>query len=285
MFDPDEWSPDDLGPWAQRETGQLEPGQLVVWERQPYRVLEVREVPDANWPEKYRRAWVESGMPDPHTWCYRPRVVVVRHEERREDKPIHLGGNNSVRWYVLPEHYAVCRLCRELPPCTHVHTERVMARASERMAKEMAILPGACHGCREPITRRQKSFTFPGSNLIRPDLGDHSAIFHTRGKCYGALTAYDKRWAAAEPDRARLFFCEGTRTIHYTGDVDCDNPQCLAKGELKDLVDHRCSIWHRPGTPGRLYEAMRDFGHDPGAGNDACWCLAGLSGQQQGRAA
>ena len=29
----------------------------------------------------------------------------------------------------------------------------------QRMEKEMAILPGTCHACKEPITRRQKSFT------------------------------------------------------------------------------------------------------------------------------
>jgi hypothetical protein len=255
-------------------TNKLEQGQIVIAGRRPFRIDRVAELPSEKWPEEFVSVWLDRGMPDAEEWRDRPMRVTGFWEGPDADTRGHgTTAPASHMWDVLPEHYAVCHKCFELPPCRHVHNERVMQRATARMTEDMSILPGTCHGCREPITKRQKSFTFPGANLIRPDLGDHSAIFHTRSKCYGALTAYDKRWAAAEPDRTRLFFCEGARTIHHTGDVDCDNPQCLAKGDLKDLVDHRCSIWHRPGTPGRLYDAMRDFGRNPGEGNDTCWCL------------
>lgn len=259
-FDPDEWKPELPGTVHSRSTctEKLTAGTLVAWDRKAYRVVEVREREQANWPDAYREAWVNQGMPDPATWYYRPRVVVLRPEEDPDAKRLNLQGPNSARWYTLPEHYPLCRLCHELPPCRHVHTERVMARATERMEEQMAILPGACHACKEPITKRQKSFTFPGANLIRPDLGDNSAIFHTRGACSGLLASYDKRWAKAEAGRARFFYCEGTFTLHYDGTGECSNPDCVAKGAHRDLVEHALWLRHHPG----MHEAH------------GCWCLA-----------
>lgn len=260
--DPDEWRPQIPGAVSRHTayTDKLEPGTLIVWERKPYRVLEVRERAHANWPDAYRDEWAKQNMPDPDTWSYRPRVIVMRPEEDPKAKPLHLQGPNNTRWYTLPEHYPICRLCKEIPPCGHVHTEAVMDRARERMDKEMAILPGVCHGCREPITRRQKSFTFPGPNLIRPDLGDGSAVFHTRRDCYGSLDSYDKRWAKAEPGRERLFYCPGTITQHHDDSSECNRPDCVAKGDHTGLVQHALWVRHHP----RMREAS------------GCWCLAGV---------
>lgn len=259
-YDPDEWRPQLPGPVSTAYTDKLEPGTLVVWERKAYRVLEVRERAHANWPDAYRDAWVKQNMPDPDTWRYRPRVLVMRSEEDPSAKQLNLQGPNNARWYTLPEHYPICRLCKEIPPCRHVHTESVMERATERMAEQMAILPGSCHGCKEPITRRQKSFTFPGTNLIRPDLGDNSAVFHTRGKCCDALKAYDRRWAEAEEGRTRFFHCPGTFTVHHDETSECTSPDCVAKGPLADWVEHALWVRHHP----RMREAR------------GCWCLAGV---------
>lgn len=261
-YDPDEWKPELPGAVHTRATytDKLTPGTLVAWDRQPYRVIEVREREQANWPDAYREAWVQQGMPDPSTWYYRPRVVVLKPEDDPNAKQLNLQGPNSARWCTLPEHYPLCRLCHELPPCRHVHTERIMDRATEKMAETMAILPGTCHACKEPITKRQKSFTFPGPNLIRPDLGDNSAVFHTRGACSGLLESYDKRWAAAETGRARFFYCPGTFTLHHDDSGECSQPDCVAKGALKDLVEHALWLRHHP----RMQEAS------------GCWCLAGV---------
>jgi hypothetical protein len=259
--DPDEWRPAQGAFRFSRSTstGRLKPDQIVVWERQPYRVIEVRERDHTDWSQSYHDIWVRHGMPDAATWSYRPRVVVLRHDDQPQAKPLHLQAPDSAYWHVLPEHYWICRRCHEIPPCRHVHNEAVMERATERMEKEMAILPGSCHACREPITKRQKTFTFPGANLIRPDLGDNSAIFHTREKCYNALDAYDKRWAKAEEGRDRLFFCEGTMTVHYDDSAECDNPGCTNKGAPTDLVQHRLEIKHHP-------RGSREV--------QGCWCLA-----------
>lgn len=255
----DRWHSGQPTGWVM--TYKLDPGQIVVAKRRPFRIDRVTELPTDKWPDKFVEVWRDQGMPDPHTWRTRPMRVNGYWEGPGADTRNHgtiSPANHS--WSTLPEHYAVCHKCLELPPCRHVHNERVMQRATERMAEDMAILPGSCHGCREPITKRQKSFTFPGANLVRPDLGDNSAIFHTRGRCFSAVDAYDKRWAKAEEGRERLFFCGGTMTIHYDDTAECDNPRCVAKGAHRDLVDHQCRVWHRPG---------------PGSLAPGCWCVYG----------
>lgn len=241
-------------------TRDLAAGQLVVWDRQPFRVVEVSERRHVDWGEDYQDAWVKAGMPEPSAWGNRPMAIILQDEEHPKVKPLHLIGPANHLWDVLPEHYALCRLCRELPPCRHVHNEAIALRAGERFEQEMAILPGMCHACREPITQRQKSARFTGPNLIRPDLGDDSAVFHLRSKCAGSVRAYDARWAKAT-GKPRRFFCEGTRTIHIGGEQECTE-LAACPGD----VDHRVSMWHHP-------EDARRHGYG------ACWCLATLAGQ------
>jgi hypothetical protein len=204
-FSRDAWGPSNSG---YRTASSLKAGEITVWERRAYRVVEVREKNQANWPEQYRNGWMEAGMPDPATWYHRPMVVVIQDENDPTAKALHLCGPANRTWHTLPEHYSICHRCHELPPCTHVHTEAVMERAAERMDAEMAILPGCCHSCNEPISHRQKRTTFTGPNLIRPDFGDDSAIFHLRGSCMGDVEAYDKRWAAATGNKRR-YYCGG----------------------------------------------------------------------------
>lgn len=250
-IDPDAWHPDK----GDREvTHRLQPGQIVVWQRRPYRLHELRAQNPANWPEKHGEAWLADGMPEAATWWRRPIVVILHHLDDETAKPVHLLASAGASWYVLPEHFSICRLCHELPPCTHVHTEAVMARASERLEKEMAILPGVCHHCREPITSRQKSVYFAGPNLIRPDLGDGSAVFHLRASCRYALERYDKRWAEVTGGKRR-YYCEGHQTVHLDKTVSCT--------ELADCpgdVSHRSREWHHA--------------EHQGIGR-GCWCLAG----------
>lgn len=251
----DDWYPTERTGYCYGSSLTVE--QLVIWERRAHRVVETRERDLTDWPEQYREQWVKQGMPEAATWAARPFIVVVRPDDDQATKPQHLIGPANHMWQTLPEHYAICRLCGELPPCRHVHNEKIATRAAERFEKEMAILPGCCHACREPITRRQKSVRFTGPNLIRPDLGDDSAIFHLRSKCHGAVRQYDERWAKAT-GKPRRFFCEGTLTVHLGGSTDCTE---LAA--CPGLVDHRMRIWHRPESAASMHAT-------------GCWCLAGV---------
>lgn len=252
-IDHDAWHPDQRA--DHRSGDKLTPGQIIIWERKPFRVIETRERDPFDWDDTIRDTWTDHGCPDPATWAYRPLVLVLRDENEPTAKPLHLSGSASIMWRTLPEHYAVCRLCGELPPCREVHNEKIAEQAGEHFERQMAIMPGSCHGCREPITSRQKYHRFDGPNLIRPDLGDGSAMFHLRGSCRLDLRQYDKRWADAVPGRRRGFYCEGHLSHHFDDSKTCTDVDCPSVD-----VEHRYAEWHRPGV------------HALWMG---CWCVSG----------
>lgn len=252
--DADAWRP------AEREAGyrsaaELTANQIVIWDRRPYRIIETRDRDPLDWDTTVRDRWAEHGCPDPAHWRYRPLVIVLRDEDQPTAKPLHLCGSASVMWRTLPEHYAVCRRCGELPPCREVHNDKVAERATERFEQEMAIMPGCCHACHEPVTSRQKVYRFDGPNLMRPDLGNGSALFHLRAACRLDLKDYDRRWAAAAPGRRRSFYCDGKITHHHDDTKTCPEPDCPSVD-----VDHRSTEWHRPG----VYAVW-----------SGCWCVSG----------
>lgn len=252
--DDEAWYPEQRGT-GYGFTKDLKPDRLVIWRRRPCRLIEIRERPHADWPEAYREAWVKDGAPEPGKWWHRPMTVVIKVEGEPDAKPLPLLANASYGWTTLPEHYAVCRLCGELPPCTHVHNEKVMASAAKRMDHDMAIMPGCCHHCGEPITSRQKMIRFEGENLIRPDLGDDTALFHARKACLAAAQRYDARWAQAEAGRRRKLYCDGLARHHHDGTMDCTEG-ALCPGD----VLHSNAEWHSPGS-GRI--------------TSGCWCVSG----------
>lgn len=186
---------------------QLKPGVLVVWDRQPYRVVELAERPLDLWDEKhemrfaaaleawdrYPRAW---DRPEKATWDGRPFVFVLAADGKPQEKPIHLIGPANTSWDVLPEHYAICSACGELPPCRDELNEREADQQAARADVLMDIPPGHCLGCGEYVTTRQNAARFPGPNLWRPDMPDHSAVFHARQECSGEVERYRRQWEA-----------------------------------------------------------------------------------------
>lgn len=96
----DEWSPRDRT--KSRFTWNLRPGQLVVWNRQPYRVVEVGERAHVDWGADYREAWIEAGQPEPSTWDNRPMAIVLQDEDHPDAEPLHLVGPAYGGWSLLP---------------------------------------------------------------------------------------------------------------------------------------------------------------------------------------
>lgn len=195
----------------------LEPGTLVVFQRAAYRIVEVREIPPDLWGDNWHKDFAdelarwEADQLDAHpmdrrrrgdqptfeTWRDRPVSVVLRPDASPEAKPQHLRGRASFKWDVLAEHYAVCRACGELPPCSHELTEDKV-RAQMILTEELMDIPaGHCLSCGEGITARMNAVRFPGPNLWRPDLGDASAVFHERKECAHDVRRYRRQWEAA----------------------------------------------------------------------------------------
>lgn len=249
------WFPQQRTGYATSES--LAPDQIVIWERNAYRVIETRERSRSDWPEAYRDRWVDQGMPDPATWFERPFAVTLRLEQDPDAEPLRLLGPAGHAWNTLPEHYSICRVCRQIPPCTHAHNQAVMAAAAKKLDAEMALMPGLCHACLEPITRRQKTITFEGENLVRPDLGDGTAIFHLRTSCRPQAERYDARWAAAGRGRRRKLYCAGRRRHHFDGTADCTEGE-TCPGD----VSHESTEWHTPDGAASRYTS-------------GCWCVSG----------
>lgn len=121
---------------------------------------------------------------------------------------------------VLPEHYAVCVTCGEIPPCADAWAEKVAEHATEWAARFET--PGVCPACQEPVTRRQESVRFE-ENLHVP-FGPQ-VVFHKRRKCLASAVSYDQSVASATGREPRLS-CSGLLVQHIDGERECTNVTC-----------------------------------------------------------
>lgn len=186
---------------------QLKPGVLVIWDRKPHRIIELAERPLDLWDEEHEMRyatalehWERGGShgerPEKTTWRDRPFVFVLQPDGKPHEKLLHLIGPASHSWNILPEHYMICAACGELPPCRDEEAERYADHQAAQAEVLMDIPPGHCLGCGEFITSRQQTTRFPGPNLWRPDLPDHSAVFHARNECSTPREQYREQWEA-----------------------------------------------------------------------------------------
>ncbi|WP_431679493.1 hypothetical protein [Kitasatospora sp. KL5] len=192
---------------------RLQTGQTVVLDRQPWLVLEINEYPYFQWPEPYQKSWREhvelwrhsenlhgahrtTTPPDRANFYKRPVILALRNENLPRSAPKHWCAPASHDWHVLPEHYAVCRACGELPPCRNgEHRWDGGPRRDDHNGSIPLIVPiGCCMGCAELIKPRMRAITFPGPNLWYPELGDGSAAFHTRTSCSDQVDRYRREW-------------------------------------------------------------------------------------------
>ncbi|MEU3603866.1 hypothetical protein AB0E83_00115 [Streptomyces sp. NPDC035033] len=199
---------------------RLRAGAIVVLDRRAWRVLEITGYPNAHWPEAYEKAWRDhmelwwhanelrrvnnqavKPASDRGDFYKRPVVLVLRDENLPRSAPKHWCAPASQDWQVLPEHYAVCRACGELPPCHHgEYSPEGGPRLPEQSGGIPLIVPeGCCMGCAELIKPRMRTVRFPGPNLWYPDLGEDTAVFHARAACEDQVAFYRAQWQAKYP--------------------------------------------------------------------------------------
>lgn len=259
-------------PWRSRQpstatrTDRLTIDDVVIYGRHPFTVISIEPdgVPPQHWPESFRLRWEAHQPADvtPEQWPLRPWRIDLEiigtplpaASSRDNGRFRALGADPSSYWRVLPEHFSVCRICSELPPCRHTQREELLGHQQDQLREVLDLQPGTCLGCRTPITPRQKTITFAGPNLIRPDFGDDSAVFHARQSCREKVEHYDLRLAKATGAEAR-FNCPGVLVIHSDHVPECSRgPAC---------IDHQ--------VPHAGYEPHYNspFVHD----HDNCWCV------------
>lgn len=206
----------------------LERGDLLVLERQVWRVREVRLVPVADWDEHDEKYFAPAGSPSGsrEEWAYRPVYLIlvpVNGGKQRHAKALPYMMRSYA--YVLHPHYPVCRDCGEPWPCRELDIKREVDKQSAEYDRLTKILPGCCWHCGKPVTKRMKSHAFDGENLLLP--GAPPPVFHMRGGyCVDAAIRYEKKLVAADPTRHPRLYCTGRLIIHFDGPECSEDPFC-----------------------------------------------------------
>lgn len=242
------WSP--LGTWPRQRP---EVGRLVAREHGVWRVAAVTDLPVD---EAAREIWVDIGMPE--VWPGRPyRVdldwVAGARPARAGDGPFDAWVNVPAeayprhQWDVYPPsgRWPQCSCCGEPMPCQAELEDREVTAALKNVEKFARRLPGCCWQCEEPISRRQRSVTYPGDNLDLP--GGPEVRFHTREKCAGAARRYELRWIAVDPRRERILTypqCGGILVVHGDGSSECHNGTAPLGGVRQSEPDCRGHLTH-----------------------------------------
>lgn len=189
------------------------------------------------------------GCPDPGDiiqigrHAYRVEAAVESSDEYEIDVEILTGPNKGEKAHAtankrkhllrrLDEHFSVCHCCGEVPPCLASEQDRYAREQAQLMAKRMAVPDGCCMACSEPISTRQKTLWFPGTNVWNP-FGAPGVRFHARRGCRSTAARYEEAWIAAEEGRERSTLtlkCTGSVIVHEDGTAEClsrnDGSEC-----------------------------------------------------------
>lgn len=184
--------------------------RLIVHEDHVYRALSV--APPSN--DDGHGQW---------RWTLRPVHHVGEDHHFEADRPRF--------WRILPAHHAICAECGEPVPCRRLREQWAAAHAARRARDLMAIPEGVCWSCREPISTRQKSVTFPGENLmafVGPPAAFHTGILD----CRIAALRYQDEWLKADTTRVPVL----AEHDPYSGTPNATQRRILAmaaRGELR----------------------------------------------------
>lgn len=243
------------------------PGDLIALDHAVWRITAVTDLPlsDAD-----RDVWMDVGMPDLTAWHGRPYragvqwVAGVRPDWADaggavDEASVDIPANNSwsgAQWDVYPAsgRWPQCSCCGEPMPCRAELQDREVTSALNQVEKFAKRLPGACWGCEEPITHRQKSVTYAGDNLDLP--GGPEARFHTRQDCHYSACQYELRWIAVDPRRERVLTypkCGGMLVVHGDGSSECLSGPGPLGGMHEGEHDCRGHLTHDHGSHQACY--------------------------------
>ena len=150
---------------------ELEPGDLIAFEHQVWRVIDVAVLED-----KQVRTIIRPAADDP-TWT-----------ATDADKHLRWSPYARVPRYPQADHLPVCGDCGGPWPCRELHVRREMARDLDRATRYE--LAGVCPACGEPVTTRQTRQTWR-VNLYAFDR-DQPVTFHLRRQCVQEAMDYDR---------------------------------------------------------------------------------------------
>ncbi len=222
--DPDRWRPSQRTAWtgAAGVYARFREGALVGWRYGAWRITELRLRHTANQTDEERDA-ADWAKPYGLVLTHESGPLIIKpgepsqtlHDGRRT---VHLSAAKSrlvSHFQILPEPYQVCSCHGHIWPCQEIDQVAYAAALAEQMDKiEASHAPGVCAACREPISSRQKTVTFPEPSRLLP--GAPGPTFHTgRAACWDEAERYERAGRLADnPDIVRRASCPGIRFIH-----------------------------------------------------------------------
>ena len=261
MRPPDRWYPTG----TRRTYGTPNVGDLIALRHGVWRVTEAR---DLDLDDRDRQAWIEARMPDLAAWRDRPYGLDLKHVGGAT--PPDWGDSNGVTgasvevhtwnttwdlWDTYPSgRWPMCSCCGEPMPCRAELEDRQISYSLAVVADRESVLPGCCWACKEPVTHRQDSVTYPGDNLDLP--GAPAPVFHTRAACWGSASRYELRWLAADPRRERILTypkCGGILVVHADGSTECTPGTSPTGAQVETQPDCRGHLTHDHGTMTACY--------------------------------
>lgn len=171
------WYPD-----ARDQRAEFEEGRIVAWDRKPWRIIDVRDAQ----PREGEQTWQKLM----HIRLRPAHITEDLLTSEAHNIDIRLRGPRRQQdgLFVLHDHYGMCVHCNELMPCRHLTSGWSTERAMKSM--ERYETAGVCPECREVITHRQASETFP--NVVVP-LGPPVTFHAGRRGCRWAMEQYRER--------------------------------------------------------------------------------------------
>ena len=122
-------------------------------------------------------------------------------ENDRGDTTLRVPAGSFYRWDKYRSgRVPLCSCCGDPWPCRANLAEEAAAAAAERadeLGRRAEI--GACFGCGEPITTRQRVIRYPDAENVRALLAD-ALVFHERESCRPHVVEYERERARCLPD-------------------------------------------------------------------------------------
>jgi hypothetical protein len=212
-------SPEWIPEYARPERRAPEVGWLIGWNHAAWRVVSVVTLPSARWtPEIRQQVGARVGGTAlrmtlrPVGWSHPDPLA-----DRSKDVALDVVPGSTQLHVFADEHYPVCAVCREPPPCRERWAERFAVSEMARMARYETA--GVCPACKEPVAPKQRQVAFD-ENVVIP--GGPPVVFHLRVDCLHQAEEYEKAWVRAAPERRRTSLtCPGSVTNHGDGTYDC----------------------------------------------------------------
>lgn len=208
------------------ESRRPEVGETVAFERAAWEVTHVRDAIPTDDEEQRLAAYRPEfrAAHEPYRISLR-RLYGPAYPKENDRQEVALRVPDGTRWR-FPRYddgrVPLCSCCQHPWPCLERDQSEQAARELHKAERELALPPGCCPACQEPVTSRQKSITFGGPNVRNP-LAE-GPTFHLRQKCRHDAARYEEAWVADEPGRSRSLLtltCAGTVIVHHDGSAEC----------------------------------------------------------------